>query len=143
MRLVLALIAAIANAAGPWLCCCAVGTMLAGPPPATAAAPIPVESIDDCSHCCLQKALSTDESKPASNPSPSKPCPCQERMETIPAIAPASSDPVMALDFAAEYWQNSAFSTTSLEPIAVAVQASERTFPPPELRQRYHHVLNC
>lgn len=143
MRFVLAIIAAFANAAGPWLCCCAVGAMLHSPGEVKAESPFVPTTVEKCTHCCEHENLPADESKPKPGKS-TTPCPCQERMISIPAATPALSEPISAVDSIA--WDiviPDTFATTFHESTPKAARESERPFYPPDTRQRVHHVLHC
>ena len=138
MRFVLAIVAALANAAGPWMCCCAVGAMLNSPRDAKGDVP---EALNSCTHCCRTATVSTDESPsfPA-KPVPTQPNPCQERQLSIPSTAlEISLVDAIALEFAIA----APFATPVLELIPTALRENERPFYPPDTRQRVHHVLHC
>ena len=136
MRLVLAIVAAIANAAGPWMCCCAVGAMLHASRTANAASPEPIQA---CSHCCNTAPADGSPSVPA-QPAPTQPSPCQERQLSIaPTGQELSPVDAIAFDFAIP----AAFAATALESTPAATRESERSFASPDTRQRVHHVMHC
>lgn len=145
MRFVLALIAAIANAAGPWLCCCAVGAMLHSPSPVKAETSAFLPIVEKCTHCCKHEAAPVVESQPQPGKSkPNTPCPCQERLESIPAATPAVSETISVVDSLGwNFTIPATFATTVLESTPTATRENERPFYPPETRQRVHHVLHC
>lgn len=145
MRFALAIIAAFANAAGPWLCCCAVGAMLHTPGEIQAQTPFVPTTVEKCTHCCEHESSPTDKTNRLPKKSkPNSPCPCQERMISIPAATLAISESYSAVD--SIVWDLSlpnVFATTAFESTPTVLRENERPFLPPDTRQRVHHVLHC
>ena len=155
MRCVLAVLIAVVQVAGSWLCCCGPDRLFVVR--TTQAVPSHCEELAvasaapaTCPHC--------KQSKSESQPTPAKPsdpprkhpplpdqCPCGGlSIEAVPAVAAAteheSTGPVLPPPFPAEVYPSIGLTaTTGVTPGGV----SELPFLPAQSRLYAHHVLRC
>ena len=143
MRFALAIIAAFANAAGPWLCCCAMSVMAGTPVPAKAGTTTPAKkSAAKCSHCVEEPVL---DSKPQpAKPAPSKPCPCKERQVSNPTtIQPATETATTADGIVHDFNLPAEIVDVTAAPVLAPSQAAGWPYMTAEVRLHVHHVLHC
>ncbi len=141
MRFALAVIAALANAAGPWLCCCGVAAVLGSAKPATAAVPTATTCTVTCPHC---QEEAEDAAKTSSPTAPPKPCPWQERLAFAPLTVPPASDTGDAIDAINTDFQILGETVPLVStPVVVGPRVNEMPFLTAETRLRVHHVLRC
>ena len=135
MRFALTLIAALANAASPWLCCCAMMALTGDAKPAKA----PAKTVVKCSNCCEQ-----DNSQSPQTPAPTKPCPCQERLAVVPSLLATATDTVTALDAIATDFRHATGRVELLPtPTLAFANVFELPFMTADTRLRVHHVMHC
>lgn len=135
MRFALAILAALANAAGPWLCCCLMAVMVSKP--AKADAP---KTTAKCSHCKDEPA----DTKAPAKPTPAKPCPCQEHLTFEPSAVQPATETVLTADTISHD------SNLFVEVVAVLPtpspapsQLADGPFLTSDTRLHVHHVLRC
>jgi hypothetical protein len=135
VRAVLAVLAAVINAAGPGLCCCVLaGT---GVSHHTAAAEKPTAT-HSCPFCCPEQ---TDVPKQSEGPKAPKPCGCAERL----LVAPVSL-PDLPVEAETSFCVESLLDASSgIRAIGLTIVAPlvELPFLPPKDRLRVHHVMHC
>lgn len=134
MRFTLAIMAALANAAGPWLCCCALAAATVPPTPAKKSAP-------KCSHCVEAE---TPVPKSPAVPAPAKPCPCKERHAATPtAVQPATETSVAADAIAHDF--SAPAGVAEVVSLAIPSRLARPGWPflTTEARLHVHHVLRC
>jgi hypothetical protein len=134
----LAILVALANAAGPWLCCCVVAAEPRKPTPAKVARTVPA-----CPHCCHEEQPPVNP-EPQQPVKPAKPCPCEEQKFVAPAALPV---PTVAVDATTA---DVAVGVSDLppDPAARLVETvgdftSDLPFLPTRVRLRAHHALRC
>jgi hypothetical protein len=134
VRLVLAMIVAALNAAGPGLCCCVVAW---GTAPAAAAKSELAPNKHSCPFCVHENPA---ESAPK-DPATPKPCECQQRLLEAPAALPDAPVEVafdLCIDSFTDRPVNGTFTT-----LIVTGPQSDIPFLPPKDRLKVHHVLRC
>jgi hypothetical protein len=145
VRVALALLIAVVQVAGSWLCCCGPALWLANPTSPVAASHCgepAVASADPapCPHC----KHSGTESKPSPSPRKHSPmpdqCPCGGmKIESVPP-AVTTAEPGATHPLPAPF-------PLDLSPLHLAIAAtglvSELPFLPAEGRLYAHHVLRC
>lgn len=136
MRFALAIIAALANAAGPWLCCCVMAVMVSKP----AKADTP-KSVAKCSHC---KDEPTGDTKAPAKPAPAKQCPCQEHLIADPSTVQPITESAQAADSISHDFNMFVGAAEILPPpTAGPSQLVPGPFMTAETRLHVHHVLRC
>lgn len=151
MRLILAIVVAVTQVAGPWLCCCgptrAVAVAVKPRKNSSDESPKPLSGCPLCAKLCGGTVVSPAVPVlPIQHPSNlPDPCPCGG--VTLDVAAPAVLDPSDSLG---EFAASLAFSDPALpEPVVRLVaeprppHLSDVPFLPPGERTRVHHVLHC
>ncbi|QEL17258.1 hypothetical protein [Limnoglobus roseus] len=145
MRFALAIIAALANAAGPWLCCCAMSVMVGTPLPAKAGTIAPVKkSAPKCSHCEETPVPGGELKSQPAKPAPAKPCPCKERQVSNPTTVQPVTETATTADVISHDF-NLVVGPVEivLNPEPAPSQVLGWPFMTTETRLHVHHVLRC
>ena len=136
MRLCLAILVALTNAAGPWLCCCAFAATVVRPIQATHFANVPASKIAVCPHC---RTTNDDKNKtPIQKPAE----PIRHCMPGVTPVIPADNievDHLPAMSFA--IWETT--SITQMVKSTAYVHVRLTPLLTTDERVRTHHVMTC
>lgn len=136
MQLCLAILVAITNAAGPWLCCCAFAATIVRPMQANPDVTAPVSKPSACPHC-----RTTDDDK---KQSPIQK-PADSQRNCMPGVTPAipavtsEVDSIPILSFA--FWEATSIPQTAKAAVYVHVRLTPLLTS--DERVRTHHVMTC
>lgn len=135
VRLFLAILVAITNAAGPWLCCCAFAATIVRPLQANSHA-TPVSKQAVCPHC---RTTNEDKTKaPIQKPAE----PHHNCMPGVTPVIPAVTseiDDLPILSF--EFWETRSVPQTVKATVYVHVRLTPLLTS--DERVRMHQVMNC
>lgn len=122
MRLGLAILATLLNAAGPWLCCCT-------------AIPTP-EPVPPAPRCCHEEPPAPQEKAPP------PPCPCKARLTVAAPARPAEPSAELP-DAASDHGPAGEPATRPLSVRAAPEVADRLPWRTAERRIRAHHAMLC
>lgn len=136
MRLCLAILVALTNAAGPWLCCCAFAATVVRPIQATQFANVPVSKIAVCPHC---RTTNDDKNQtPIQKPAE----PIRHCMPGVTPVIPAVSSAVDNLPTVPfTVWEATVITQTVNATVYVHVRLTPLLTS--DERVRTHHVMTC
>ena len=136
MRLCLAILVAITNAVGPWLCCCAFAATIVRPMQANTQATTPVSKQSACPHC---RTTSKDtRQSPIQKPA-------EPHRNCMPGVTPVIPAVMSAIDnlpnLSFDFWETAAIPQSVKTTVYVHVRLTPLLTS--DERVRTHHVMNC
>jgi hypothetical protein len=138
MRTFAVLLFAIANVAGPWLCCCDPSRLL---PALLTTVPGCHDEVIGCPHCKESKEQKPVDPKRGSAP---KPCPCESQAPVeMMAVEAKNLNPFAVMLALSPAASGDAFVAPTIEVPGTATASSEWPFLTAYERLFVHHAMRC